>query len=153
MCIRDRAMGAKVLDADGEMQTIVMGSYGIGIGRNMATIAETHNDDKGLIWPIEVAPFEVVITLMNLKDEDTVNAANALYEELLAAGVDVLLDDRDARAGVKFADSELIGIPYRVTMGPRGVKEGMVEFTTRTTMETEEVALDAIAAKVQDALG
>ena len=119
----------------------------------MATIAETHNDDKGLIWPIEVAPFEVVITLMNLKDEDTVNAANALYEELLAAGVDVLLDDRDARAGVKFADSELIGIPYRVTMGPRGIKEGMVEFTTRTTMETEEVALDAIAAKVQDALG
>ena len=144
------AMGANVLDADGVQRPIVMGSYGIGIGRNMATIAETHNDDKGLIWPIEVAPFEVVITLMNLKDEDTVNAANALYEELLAAGVDVLLDDRDARAGVKFADSELIGIPYRVTMGPRGIKEGMVEFTTRTTMETEEVALDAIAAKVID---
>ena len=147
------AMGANVLDADGVQRPIVMGSYGIGIGRNMATIAETHNDDKGLIWPTEVAPFEVVITLMNLKDEDTVNAANALYEELLAAGVDVLLDDRDARAGVKFADSELIGIPYRVTMGPRGIKEGMVEFTTRNTMETEDVALDAIAAKVRDVLG
>ena len=147
------AMGANVLDADGVQRPIVMGSYGIGIGRNMATIAETHNDDKGLIWPTEVAPFEVVITLMNLKDEDTVNAANALYEELLAAGVDVLLDDRDARAGVKFADSELIGIPYRVTMGPRGVKEGMVEFTPRATLETEEVALEAIAAKVQDVLG
>ena len=147
------AMGANVLDADGVQRPIVMGSYGIGIGRNMATIAETHNDDKGLIWPTEVAPFEVVITLMNLKDEDTVNAANALYEELLAAGVDVLLDDRDARAGVKFADSELIGIPYRVTMGPRGIKEGMVEFTPRATGETEEVALDAIAAKVQDILG
>ena len=110
------AMGAKVLDADGEMQTIVMGSYGIGIGRNMATIAETHFDDKGLIWPVSVAPFEVVITVMNMKDEATVNAANALYDELLKARVDVLIDDRDARAGVKFADSELIGIPYRVTI-------------------------------------
>ena len=147
------AMGANVLNADGVQRPIVMGSYGIGVGRNMATVAETHNDDKGLVWPVSIAPFEVVITLMNLKDEDTVNAANTLYEELLAAGVDVLLDDRDARAGVKFADSELIGIPYRVTMGPRGIKEGMVEFTPRASGETEEVALDAIAAKVQDVLG
>ena len=135
-----------MLDADGVQRPIVMGSYGIGVGRNMATVAETHNDDKGLVWPVSIAPFEVVITLMNLKDEDTVNAANTLYEELLAAGVDVLLDDRDARAGVKFADSELIGIPYRVTMGPRGIKEGMVEFTTRASMETEDVALDTISA-------
>jgi len=146
------ALGANVLDADGVQRPTVMGSYGIGIGRNMATVAETHNDDKGLIWPVSIAPFEVVITLMNLKDEDTVNAANALYEELLAAGVDVLIDDRDARAGVKFADSELIGIPYRVTMGPRGIKEGMVEFTTRAGMETQDVALDAIAAKITDTL-
>ena len=145
-------MGANVLDADGVQRPIVMGCYGIGIGRNMATIAETHYDDKGLVWPVEVAPFEVVITLMNLKDEDTVNAANALYEELLAAGVDVLLDDRDARAGVKFADAELIGIPFRITMGPRGIKDGTVEFTPRTTLETEEVALDAIAAKVLETL-
>ena len=147
------AMGANVLDADGVQRPIVMGSYGIGIGRNMATIAETHNDDNGLVWPVEVAPFEVVITLMNLKDEDTVNAANALYEELLAAGVDVLIDDRDSRAGVKFADAELIGIPYRITMGPRGIKEGKVEFTPRATQETEEVGLDAIASKVTDLLG
>ena len=97
------AMGAEVLDADGKMQTIVMGSYGIGIGRNMAAIAETHHDDKGLIWPASVAPFEVVITVMNMKDEDTVNAANALYGELKAARIDVLLDDRDARAGVKLS--------------------------------------------------
>ena len=146
------AMGAKVLDADGEMQTIVMGSYGIGIGRNMATIAETHFDDKGLIWPVSVAPFEVVITVMNMKDEATVNAANALYDELLKARVDVLIDDRDARAGVKFADSELIGIPYRVTMGPRGIADGLVEFTERKTMETEEVGLDEIADKVKATL-
>ena len=147
------AMGAQVLDADGKMQTIVMGSYGIGIGRNMATIAETHNDDKGLIWPASVAPFEVVVTVMNMKDEATVNAANALYDELLAAGVDVLIDDRDARAGVKFADSELIGIPFRVTMGPRGIADGIVEFTERQSMETEEVGLDQIASKVTGALG
>ena len=142
------AVGANVLDADGVQRPIVMGSYGIGVGRNMATVAETHNDDKGLIWPASIAPFEVVVTVMNMRDDDTVNAANALYEELLAAGVDVLLDDRDARAGVKFADSELIGIPYRVTMGPRGIAEGKVEFTTRASMETEEVALDSISKKV-----
>jgi prolyl-tRNA synthetase len=146
------AMGAQVLDADGNMNTIVMGSYGIGIGRNMATIAETHHDDKGLIWPVSVAPFEVVITVMNMKDADTVSAAEALYEELLQAGVDVLIDDRDARAGVKFADSELVGIPFRVTMGPRGIKEGNVEFTTRSTLETIEVGLDAIAATTISAI-
>ncbi|MFT7475022.1 MAG: prolyl-tRNA synthetase [Verrucomicrobiales bacterium] len=142
------AMGAEVLDADGDMNTIVMGSYGIGIGRNMATIAETHHDDKGLIWPVSVAPFEVVITVMNISDEDTMTAAEALYDELRGAGVDVIIDDRDARAGVKFADSELVGIPFRVTMGPRGIKESKVEFTTRATLETDEVGLDAIAATV-----
>ena len=142
------AMGAKVLDADGEMQTIVMGSYGIGVGRNMAAVAETHFDDKGLVWPVSVAPFEAVITIMNMKDDDTIAAAEKLYDELRAARIDVLIDDRDARAGVKFADSELIGIPYRVTMGPRGIKEGNAEFTDRATMDTEDVPLDAIAAKV-----
>ncbi len=147
------AMGAQVLDGEGNKRTIVMGSYGIGVGRNMATVAETHYDDKGLIWPASIAPFEVVITVMKVDDDATMTAANALYDELKAAGVDVLIDDRDARAGVKFADSELIGIPYRVTMGPRGIKEGMVEFTTRATMETEDVGLDAIAAKVTAALG
>lgn len=146
------AMGAEVLDAEGTKRTIVMGSYGIGVGRNMATIAETHHDDKGLVWPVSVAPYEVVITAMRVDDEATMTAATALYDELRSAGVDVLLDDRDARAGVKFADSELIGIPYRVTMGPRGLKEGSVEFTTRATMETTDVALDAIGATVKAAL-
>lgn len=146
------AMGAQVLDADGVMHPIVMGSYGIGVGRNMATIAETHYDDKGLLWPASVAPFEVVITAMRVDDEETMNAANALYDELRSAGIDALIDDRDARAGVKFADSELIGIPFRVTMGPRGIKESMVEFTTRATMETEDVPLDAIASTVIAAL-
>ena len=142
------AMGAHVLDADGEKRTIVMGSYGIGIGRNMAAIAETHADEKGLVWPVSVAPYEAVITVMKIDDEATMNAANTLYEELQVAGVDVLIDDRDARAGVKFADSELIGIPYRVTVGPRGFENGLVEFTDRSTMETTEVAVADIAQKV-----
>ncbi len=142
------AMGAHVLDSDGEKRTIVMGSYGIGIGRNMAAVAETHHDDKGLIWPVSVAPFEVCITAMKVDDEATMTAATGLYEELRAAGIDVILDDRDARAGVKFADSELIGIPYRVTVGPRGLADGRVEHTVRATMETSDVALDAIAAQL-----
>jgi prolyl-tRNA synthetase len=142
------AMGAHVLDADGEKRTIVMGSYGIGIGRNMAAIAETHADEKGLVWPVSVAPYEAVITVMKIDDEATMNAANALYEELQVAGIDVLIDDRDARAGVKFADSELIGIPYRVTIGPRGFENELVEFTDRSTMETTEVAVADIAQKV-----
>lgn len=146
------AMGAHVLDADGNKRTIVMGSYGIGVGRNMAAIAETHADEKGLVWPVSVAPFEVVLTVMKIDDEATMNAAENIYEELLAAGIDVLIDDRDARAGVKFADSELIGIPFRVTVGPRGIADGNVEYTVRSTMETTEVGVDAIVAMVVDAV-
>jgi len=142
------AMNAFVLDTEGEKRSIVMGSYGIGIGRNMATIAETHNDDNGLVWPVSVAPFEVCITVMKIDDEDTMNAAEALYGELRSAGIDVLIDDRDARAGVKFADCELIGIPYRVTMGPRGIVNGQVELTDRATMETVDVSLTDIAQTV-----
>lgn len=142
------AMGAHVLDAESEKRTIVMGSYGIGVGRNMATIAETHSDDKGLVWPVSVAPFEAVITVMKIDDEATMEAAELLYNDLRHAGVDVVLDDRDARAGVKFADSELVGIPFRLTVGPRGLKDGNVEFTVRSTMETVEVTLDTAATTV-----
>lgn len=146
------AMGAHVLDADGDKRTIVMGSYGIGVGRNMAAIAETHADEKGLVWPVSVAPFEVVVTVMKIDDEATMNAAEKIYEELLTAGIDVLIDDRDARAGVKFADSELIGIPFRVTVGPRGIADGNVEYTVRSTMETTEIDADAIVAMLVDAV-
>ena len=146
------ALGARVLDADGELRPIVMGSYGIGVGRNMAAVAEVHNDDKGLVWPLPVAPFEVVITVMKVDDEDTVHAAETLYTDLLAAGVDVLIDDRDARAGVKFADAELIGIPHRLTVGPRGLANGMIEHTTRATMHTEEIPLAEAATLIADAV-
>ncbi len=141
--------GLTVADQDGNQQPIVMGSYGIGIERNMAAIAESHHDDHGLIWPVPVAPFEVVITVVKVDDESMV-AATTLYDELRANGIDVLLDDRDARAGVKFADAELIGIPYRITLGPKGLAAGEVELTPRTTGETEQLPITAVVGRVTD---
>ena len=141
--------GLTVADHEGTQQPVVMGSYGIGIGRNMAAIAESHHDDNGLIWPVAVAPYEVVITVVKIDDE-SMGTATAIYDELRAKGVDVLLDDRDARPGVKFADAELIGIPYRITLGPKGLAAGEVELTPRATGETEHVPLTAIVDRVAD---
>ncbi len=143
------AFDVKISDADGKLVPVVMGSYGIGVGRNMAAAVEAHHDDKGIIWPMSIAPFETVITLMRV-DDATLAAGQKLYDELKAAGVDVLLDDRDARAGVKFADAELIGFPLRVTLGPRGLKDGTVELTERSSGETIDVALDDVATAVLD---
>ena len=140
--------GVEVTDAEGTVRPIVMGSYGIGIGRNMATVAETHHDDKGLVWPVAVAPFEAVITVAKV-DEPSMDAASQLHHGLLAAGVDVLLDDRDARAGVKFADAELIGIPFRITVG-KALADGEVEVTTRATGETERIPVGAAVEQVRD---
>ncbi len=141
----------KVATSDGGQTPIFMGSYGIGIGRNMATVAETHNDENGLAWPVSVAPFEVVITTVK-NDETSMSAAESIYEELKTQRVDVLLDDRDARAGVKFADAELVGIPYRITIGPRALKEDEVEFTRRSNGETSRVGVDEIVQFVTDAV-
>ena len=146
------AMGATVLDPDGTQHPIVMGSYGIGVERAMATVVETFHDDNGIIWPTSVAPFEAVITIVSLKDEASVAGAEALYHELSDRGIDVLLDDRDARAGVKFADAELIGIPHRVTFGPKAFAEGEVEYTPRASGETERIAAGAIADQLVDTI-
>ncbi len=143
--------GALVSDAEGKQRPIVMGSYGIGIGRNMATIAEIHYDEHGLKWPVSVAPFEAVVTVLKL-DETTMAAATELYRGLRARGIDVLLDDRDARAGVKFADAELIGIPYRLTVGPRSLADGEVELTVRANGDGKRVALDVAVDTVADAI-
>ena len=136
---------ATVLDPDGTQHPIVMGSYGIGVERAIATIVETHHDDAGMIWPTSVAPFEAVITIVSVKDDASVAGAEALYAELTQRGVDVIIDDRDARAGVKFADAELIGIPHRVTFGPKAFADGEVEYTPRATGETERVSISTIA--------
>ncbi|MGI9606644.1 MAG: proline--tRNA ligase [Acidimicrobiales bacterium] len=150
--IFSEAFGARVPNATGDIVPIVMGSYGIGIGRNLAVVAEVHHDDKGLVWPVSVAPFEVCVTVMKIDDEATMAAAESIYADLRAAGVDAIIDDRDARAGVKFADSELIGIPYRITVGPRGIADGSVEFTTREGLTTVEVPLTDIVATVTAAV-
>ena len=146
------AMGATVLDPDGTQHPIVMGSYGIGVERAMATVVETFHDENGIIWPTSVAPFEVVITIVSLKDEASVAGAETLYRELSGRGIDVLLDDRDARAGVKFADAELIGIPHRVTFGPKAFAEGEVEYTPRASGETERIATGVIADQLVDTI-
>tara|TARA_Y100001970_G_scaffold217208_1_gene265993 strand:+ start:25 stop:1746 length:1722 start_codon:yes stop_codon:yes gene_type:complete len=135
------AMGVSVLDSEGNSQIPTMGSYGIGVGRAMAAIAETCCDDSGLIWPISVAPYEVVLTVVKTDDENSMEVADKIYKDLKAHGIDVLFDDREERPGVKFADAELIGIPLRVTIGPRGLENGIVEFLDRSDPEKTQTEL------------
>jgi prolyl-tRNA synthetase len=142
------AFGAEVLDPDGVTHPLVMGSYGIGIGRAVAAAAETFHDDAGLCWPVAIAPFEVAITIVSMKDEASVEAAEAMYAELRSRGVDVVIDDRDARAGVKFADTELVGIPWRITVGPKALAAGEVELTERAGAHTDRVAAAAVVDRV-----
>ena len=154
--LRDKysaAMNAAFLDSNGKSQIMEMGCYGIGITRVVAAAIEQNNDEKGIIWTKAMAPFEVVIVPMNYKKSDAVReAADKIYAELLAAGADVLLDDRDERAGVLLADSELLGIPHRIVIGDRGLKEGKVEYARRTDSEAQSVAVEEAAAKVLAAL-
>lgn len=141
------AFGLEYLDANNQLHPVQMGCYGFGLERCMASIVEQHNDDAGIIWPLAVAPYQVAIVIVSMKDEEQVRIANELYHDLSAAGVEVLLDDRKERPGVKFKDMELIGIPYRITVG-RGINEGMVEFRARTASENENIALSDIVEYV-----
>jgi prolyl-tRNA synthetase len=146
------AFGAYVQDEEGASHPIIMGSYGIGVERAIAAIVEAGNDNNGIIWPVSVAPYEVVITVLRADDPATMRTAEDQYEQLSSAGVEVLLDDRVERPGVKFADAELIGIPYRITVGPRGVESGLLELTARRGLSKEEVTLSDIANIVIDRL-
>jgi len=146
-------LGAHVLDADGNTRPIHMGSYGIGVERTLAAIIEASHDDKGIVWPMSVAPYEVVITVIRPDDETTLEAAVGLAAALELLGVDVMLDDRPERPGVKFADAELVGFPIRVTVGPRGLESGVVEVVNRATGATREVALEEAAGTVADVVG
>ena len=141
-------LGVSVLGPDGAPIVPVMGCYGIGAERAMAVIAEVHHDDAGLIWPVAVAPAEVTVLTLSPQDEATVAAAEALYAELQAAGVDTLIDDRDERPGVKFRDAELTGIPYRVSVGPRDLAQGVIEITNRATGDKERVPADQAVTRV-----
>ncbi len=145
------AFETTVMDAEGAPRTLTMGSYGIGIGRAVAAVAETHHDERGLCWPVSVAPYEAVVVPISGRDEAVTEVAERIYGELRDAGVEVIIDDRDARPGVKFSDIELVGIPYRVTVGPRGLASGEVELTERATGETVNVAVADAATRVHNA--
>jgi prolyl-tRNA synthetase len=139
------ALGASVLDENGRATPIVMGSYGIGVGRVAASVVETHHDEAGIVWPVSVAPFEIVLTVVNPKEVGTAEVGERLYEALRVLGIDALLDDRDERPGVKFKDADLVGIPYRITIGSRGLERKVVELKRRRTGEVRELPLDRAA--------
>lgn len=139
---------ATFLDADGNEQVMEMGTYGIGVSRTMAAAVEQNHDDKGILWPVSLAPFEVIVVPVKWDDAPSREAAEKLERELEAAGIDVLVDDRDERAGVKFNDADLLGIPLRITIGPRGLAAGKVEVKARSSVTAEEIALDGAAAEV-----
>jgi prolyl-tRNA synthetase len=143
-----KAFDAFVQDEEGISHPITMGSYGIGVERAMATVVESNHDERGIIWPVSVAPYEVVISVIRPEDPSTAEAAERIYSALGERGVSVLIDDRDERPGVKFADAELIGIPYRVVVGPRGLESGTVELAERRDLAKREVAVEDVVAEV-----
>ena len=142
----------RVSGPDGKPLRPIMGCYGIGVERAMATIIEVHYDDKGIIWPVAVAPFEVVVVIAQQDDPAVAEAGEEVYVALANAGVDVIVDDRAVRAGVKFADAELVGIPLRVTIGKRGLAAGTAELTDRATGSTVNVPLADLAQHVREAI-
>ena len=144
-----QAMGATFLDENGKEQPLVMGCYGIGVGRSMAAANEPNNDDQGIVWPRAIAPFEVVVVAVNAKKEEQLTYAEGIYEECRKAGLDVLLDDRKERAGVKFKDCDLIGYPVRVTIGPKAVEEDVIEVKVRKTGEVYNFTRADYLEKVQ----
>jgi len=147
------SMDAKVLDQDGKQQTMLMGCYGIGVSRIVAAAIEQNHDEKGIAWPDAIAPFQVSILALNAKKSDEVrNSAEDMYAKLESVGIEVLLDDRDARPGVMFAEADLLGIPHQVIIGSKGLDRGIVEYRQRKTEGSLEIALDDIADFIADQL-
>jgi len=141
-------LGAKFLDEQGGEKPCLMGCYGIGVNRIMASAIELGNDENGIIWPISIAPFEVLVTCVNQNEEDVAGAAESIYQALIDRGVDVLLDDRSLRGGVKFKDADLIGIPVRITVGKKSLAEGKVEIKLRSESDRQQVSVEEAANKV-----
>ncbi|QNM83235.1 proline--tRNA ligase [Sphingomonas sabuli] len=142
------SMGLKVSGSDGQMVTPMMGSYGVGVSRLVGAIIEASHDEAGIIWPEAVAPWKVGIVTMRADDEPTAAAAESLYADLQSAGIDVLYDDRNERGGVKLGTMDLIGLPWQVIVGPRGIANGVVELKNRATGEREELNVDAAMARL-----
>ena len=147
-----KAMDMTYTDADGEIHNPIMGCYGIGVGRLAASVAEVCHDDYGPIWPITIAPWEVEICCLRVDDEETKQLSDALYEEMNKERIEVLYDDRDIRPGVMFADADLFGVPVRVVVSPRNLKEGVVEITTRDKKISVKAPKDEVISTVKDIL-
>jgi prolyl-tRNA synthetase len=143
------SMGATVIGEDGKSQPLVMGCYGIGINRTMAAIIEQHHDENGIKWPMSVAPYQVVVVPVAIKDEEQMKIANEIYDNLKKMGVEVLMDDRNERVGVKFKDLDLIGIPMRITVGKK-ISEGKVEFKLRSESENEIVEVCSVIDRIRE---
>ena len=144
------AMGATVVDNEGNKVPVHMGSHGIGVSRLLGAIIEASHDEKGIIWPEGVTPFHVGIVNLKQGDDAADAACESLYAELTAAGFEPLYDDRNERAGGKFATMDLIGLPWRITVGPRGLANGVVELTSRRTGESVEMAPAEAIAKIKE---
>ena len=143
------ALGLKYLDESGKQQTVIMGCYGIGVTRCVAAAVEQLHDENGIIWPVSIAPYQAIVVPANYKDDEQVKAAEKLYNDLLEAGIETLLDDRNERAGVKFKDADLIGIPVRVVVGKK-IGEGIVEYKERKMDSADQISFDEAVAKVSE---
>jgi prolyl-tRNA synthetase len=143
-----KPMGVKFLDGDGKEKAAEMGCYGIGVTRIVAAAIEQNHDANGIVWPVPLAPYEVAVLDLQQDDEKVIATARKIYEDLEAAGIDVLYDDRDERAGVKFKDADLVGIPYRIAIGKKGLAEGVVELKLRKGTEVRKIKIDEIVPLV-----
>jgi prolyl-tRNA synthetase len=143
-------LGAAFIDEKGESHPIVMGCYGIGIGRLLAAAIEQNHDEKGIIWPVSIAPYHVYLCPLYRQDSKVAKVADSLYAELEAAGLEVLFDDREESPGVKFNDADLLGMPFRVTVSPRTLQKDSVELKKRPEKESELVPLDEIVGKLKN---
>ena len=141
------AMKATYLDANGKAKSFIMGCYGIGLNRIMASAIEAHHDDAGICWPMSIAPFQVLILALDPRDEQVMSTAGQIHDALVEAGIDVLFDDRNERAGSKFKDADLIGIPLRITVGRKSLADGVVELKMREAETVEKLAPDAAKAR------
>jgi prolyl-tRNA synthetase len=143
------AMDATCLDQNGKPQPFIMGCYGIGLNRIMAAAIEACHDEKGITWPMAIAPFQVVICALDTREEEVNALAQKMHDQLESSGVDVLLDNRDARPGFKFKDAELVGFPLRITVGKKGLADGTVDLQIRRTGESQKLAKDSVVEKVK----
>jgi len=141
-------MGLQYLDSNGKAQFVEMGCYGIGVSRLAQAAVEQSYDENGIIWPVAIAPYQAIVIIPNINDKEKAEVGAKIYQELTAAGIETLLDDRKERAGVKFKDSELIGIPYRITVG-RSLAQGKLEVVTRKTKDSQDIPVEEVVSTIK----